>query len=515
MGSYCFPTTFDAFRPVLRPLVLGITIALASCAEQPDEPALPPVDPVAVTRPWTDPDTSVSWQAWGPSLFAAARERQLPILLYVSGPGCGGLFAGDGLAPWQAQTRFLPTRVDPDRRPDLTRRFAPAGCPSISILDDSGREMVRATDIPVANVAILLTRVHDHLRKRPEALIGVSPGGSDVSRRVEVLSVDAVFRAVAADYDVIDGGFGGPHKFPEPLVLAFLQAYGQRRPESAAAQMTSRSLDAILAGSLWTENGVLAHSYTPDWASPHPSMDGATQAGLLSVLAAAPAASFRHAAQRLFDVVQERWYDSERGVFTTRQVPVAGHGWWSDDPVCSGDNFLLLRAVLGTGDSVGRRGQGRQMAERAGEYLLRHHLDDDGRVRHCDVPESAAGLLRDQMLATLAYGDLARRTGRADFADAARTALQWADRHLWDEETGSYHDAPRPEAPSSWVPHFVAADDRRPAGLALAALALEGQGYRDKARRLLAQTAVSSPGRQHATAALALLALESRPEADE
>ena len=157
-----------------------------------------------------------------------------------------------GVAAWNAETRFLPVRVDPGRRPHLASRYAPAGCPSISVLDSTGREAVRATDVPPDNLALLLARLHGHLRKDAGRLWAKQP--APAPRRYR-LSVEEVHQAAVSDYDGRFGGFGGPHKFPEPRVIAFLQALADLRADPEARRMAGHTLDAVLASPLWTSRG--------------------------------------------------------------------------------------------------------------------------------------------------------------------------------------------------------------------------------------------------------------------
>ena len=461
---------------------------------------------------WPDPDSTVAWQSWGHAAFDRARARDVPVLLYVSGPGCGGLFAGDErVAAWNAETRFLPVRIDPERQPHVARRYAPAGCPSISVLDSAGREVVRATDIPADNVTRLLTRIHHHRRRDPSRLRVPPPPAAARRHR---LSVERVHAAVVSDYDERFGGFGRTHKFPEPQVIAFLQAWESRRGDPEAGRMARHTLDALLASPLWTPRGVLSYSHTPDWRTPRREMSGAAQAGLLRVLAASDSSAHRQAAGTLFEILRGDWYDEDRGVFRTRRLRASDGRWWSDPTVYSGDNLLLIRALLGAGAALGREAAARETAAAAGGFLLRECLDADGRVRRDDGPEAAAGLLSDQMLASLAFGDLARHGGRDDFADAARKALGWADRHLWDEAAGAYADAPDPDAPEAWPRRYALdGDGRRPAGQALAVEALLAAGETERARRILEGLRYPvPPARPQASMAALLLSLEEGAE---
>ena len=135
-GKLPFPAAMR--RPSRPPSMaaggLLLTIVLAgACSPEPEpgrSPEAPAVPASETAMTWPDPDSAVAWQSWGPAAFDEARRRGLPVLLYVSGPGCGGLFAGDeGVAAWNAETRFLPVRIDPERHPSPGAPLRPGGVP--------------------------------------------------------------------------------------------------------------------------------------------------------------------------------------------------------------------------------------------------------------------------------------------------------------------------------------------------------------------------------------------------
>lgn len=449
-----------------------------------------------------DPDSGVDWQRWSAEAFAAADRQQRPVLLYTSRTGCSGLFAGDDpLARWQAETRYIPVRIDPDRHPAVVRRYAAAGCPSLSILLADGREIVRATDIRRQNVPLLLSRMHEHLQKR-RAVVEKEVEEAPPPAYVHALSAAAVRAAIVVAYDSSYGGFGGPFKFPEAEVLLFLQELRPEMDHGGAGRMVQRTLDGLLASPLW-DGDVLAMSYSPDWQSPRSEAYAADQAGLLIVLARAATGSVNYlrAGQQLFDTIARDWFDVDRGAFLSRRP----------EPLIQADvNALLIRACLKTGKILDRKATAQHQAVAAGEVLLEQLVAADGAVAHVASGPAAVGLLRDQMLVALAFDDLTRLTGREEFARAAHRVRVWTDEHLWDESAGVFADAAPQSWPASWTAIPDDTDDRMPSGLALAAEALAAAGDTTRALRILQGTRLLIPAdRRHAAAARQLLILQA------
>jgi len=492
--------------------VLGT--ALLTCSPQEGELPEPQQQVAAIPTEQTlapaDPDTGLDWRTWSEATFASARQLQRPVLLYTSRIGCGGLFAGDDpLARWQAETRYIPVRIDPERNPDVARRYASAGCPSLSILLETGEEVSRATDIRRENVPLLLARIHEHLQKRPDVVETEMRSARRPMPRY-ALNIAAVQAAAVAAYDTLYGGFGGPGKFPETQVLAFLQELAQQPGQDPAAGMVQRTLDGLLASPLW-HGDVQMLSHTPDWQTPRYEAYAADQAGMLAVLGrvAEGSPNYRRAGQQLFDAISSNWFDAEIGMFYSRRLAgtLNEAGWM--DPVLRADaNALLIRACLQTAAALDRLQPARRQAEAAGETLLRSLVTAEGAVRHAMEDHAPSGLLRDQMLVALAFDELSIQTGRDDFAVAAGKIRLWADENLWDPSTRQFIDGPARSWPAVWAVLADVSDDRAPSGMAVAAEAVAATGDTARALEILQQTVLQvEPDRRHAAMARQALIL--------
>lgn len=497
------------------PRLLWMCACVAGACSVPDEEPITPGPAPAEVRhaiqTVADPDSAVDWQSWSRRAFDEARTQQRPVLLYVARPGCDGLFSGDDpLARWLAETRYLPVRIDPDLHPHVAHRYTPAGCPSLAILRNDGELIVRATDIPPHNVPVLLSRIHEHLQKRPDVVDKEIEQGRTTDADAD-LSVPLVRNAILATYDATAGGFGGPIKFSEPMVLGLLADLAQRG-DTTATRMLHRTLDALLASPTWQDGQVAALSLTPDWRMPAAQAHIADQAYLLTVLADVShnSANYRQAAQRLFDAIEQSWFVDDSQAFAHRRTMTPA-STPAPTPVYADANASMILALLTAGPMIERQPNALRLARTAGDRLLLL-VETDGAVRHATIDAAPTGLARDQWLAVLAFDALADQSpdNRA-YRDAAQRAFQWAQDHLWDATLGTYTGSPKADWPSSWSEPSSAQDGRYPSDLALAVQVLIDRGALDRARSLLHAPLAQDPGRQHASLARLLLHLERTP----
>ena len=96
----------------------------------------------------------IGWMAWGDDAFARARAENKPILLSISAVWCHWCHVMDetsysdptviaGIAE-----RFVPIRVDNDRRPDVNARYNMGGWPTTAFLAPDGTLLTGATYLP-------------------------------------------------------------------------------------------------------------------------------------------------------------------------------------------------------------------------------------------------------------------------------------------------------------------------------------------------------------------------------
>jgi len=248
-------------------------------------------------------DNPVDWFPWGEEAFAAARERDLPILLSVGYAACHWChvmahesFEDPDTAAYM-NAHFVNVKVDREERPDVDRVYMDAvqattgrgGWPMTVFLTPDGRPIFAGTYFPkeprpgLPAFRDVLRTVAEAWRTRREELvarsdrlaaaIGRTPPPDDDLPGLE--TVRAALDRLAASFDRRHGGFGGAPKFPQAPTLELLMRapaiLGAGTAADAALAMLSTTLDHMARGGIYDHiQGGFARYATDDrWLVPH------------------------------------------------------------------------------------------------------------------------------------------------------------------------------------------------------------------------------------------------------
>ncbi|MGH9408404.1 MAG: DUF255 domain-containing protein, partial [Vicinamibacterales bacterium] len=109
----------------------------------------------------------IEWEAWSADAFARATRERKPILLAITAVWCEAChemdrttYAHPDVAALIAG-RFVPVRVDTDRRPDINERYNLGGWPTTAFLTPGGDVLAGGTFVPVDRMPGVLRRVLD------------------------------------------------------------------------------------------------------------------------------------------------------------------------------------------------------------------------------------------------------------------------------------------------------------------------------------------------------------------
>ena len=479
----------------------------------------------AVPVPRCD-DPDIQWSEWDQGVFEDAARRQVPVLLYLAAPGSDGLFAAaDPAVRSLVEERFAAVQVNPYRRSDVAAHYDPGGWPALLVLQADGRAAAQAVDIPPRNVRLFLLRMIAHHRDRGEVVTAKVERAAAAHRPAgfEIGAAD-VYAAAAAAFDSVYGGFGQGVKFLEPLVLRFLLQYYRESGDTGVPSMVRRSIEPFMGAPMrdGAAGGVWSYSHTPDWRTPRFAKSVAVQAGLLQLLLELQllmdadegrgGGGYARAARSLLEYVSKDLFDEDRGVFLARRVPIrCGSGEvteWTDPAVYADVNGLLVIAMIRAAAQLGDEAAARR-AKAAADYLLGELMTADGEVYHClhEGRRYAPGMLVDQMLVATALWAMHEGDGDARYLAGSEKALAWAEKQLYDGDSGLLAAGP-PTAIGglAWPSRVRHRDTNLPAGNALAADLYLMKGDRQRAGQLLQRLRLPRPaGRRHASYASSLL----------
>ena len=246
-------------------------------------------------------DNPVDWYPWGDEAFAAAKERDRPILLSVGYSACHWchVMAHESFEdhPTAAVMNdlFVNVKVDREERPDVDAIYMEAvqamtgrgGWPMTVFLTPDGRPFFGGTYFPkhtregMLSFTDLMHRIDDVWQNRREELDEQADELTEaIGRTAELTPADdlpgaaALAAAVAqlqAQHDPEWGGFGAAPKFPQSASLELLLRAHTRDGDPAARATVVTTLDAMASGGMYDHLGGGFARYSTDrqWLVPH------------------------------------------------------------------------------------------------------------------------------------------------------------------------------------------------------------------------------------------------------
>jgi len=109
--------------------------------------------------------TKVIWLQWNKESFRKAQEFDIPILLSINAFWCHWCHVmdqttySDSKVAKLIEDRFVPIRVDRDKRPDIDKRYNRGGWPTTVFLTPDGEVITGGTYIPPQQMTPLLEQV--------------------------------------------------------------------------------------------------------------------------------------------------------------------------------------------------------------------------------------------------------------------------------------------------------------------------------------------------------------------
>lgn len=253
----------------------------------------------------------IGWMPWEPSSFARARSEDKPILLAISAVWCHWCHVmdettySDPAVIEAINARFVPIRVDNDRRPDVNARYNMGGWPTTAFLAPDGALLTGTTYLPAEPMRRALDEIARFYAEKKDEIATHAPPARRADYRpapAADLREGMIVRLVeqlTENFDDEYGGFGDAPKFPQPEMLEFLLARWRATGEPRLHAMVAKTMLGMSRGGTYdhVEGGFFRYSTTRDWSVPHFEKMAEDHAGLLRVLAAlvvfAPAAEFR------------------------------------------------------------------------------------------------------------------------------------------------------------------------------------------------------------------------------
>ncbi|MFH5209089.1 thioredoxin domain-containing protein [Antrihabitans sp. NCIMB 15449] len=247
-------------------------------------------------------DNPVHWHQWDAEALAAARERDVPILLSIGYSACHWChvmahesFEDDATAA-SMNEKFVCIKVDREERPDLDAVYMNAtvamtgqgGWPMTCFLTPDAEPFYCGTYYPkvarggMPSFGQVLEAISDTWKNRRDEVMeasaavvaelrGGSSGLPSVDIDIDVPLLDHAVAAVLREEDRTYGGFGGAPKFPPSALLeGLLRAY-ERTGDTQILDAVDRTAQAMARGGIYDQlnGGFARYSVDPQWVIPH------------------------------------------------------------------------------------------------------------------------------------------------------------------------------------------------------------------------------------------------------
>lgn len=346
--------------------------------------------------------------------------------------------------------RYVPVRVDADRRPDLSERYGLGGWPTTAFLTPDGDMLGGGTYVDASRLEDVLQRVHAafvsgrHVRARPRpAAHAPSPA----------LSPEQLVAQVMDAFDPVHGGVGDAPKFPHAAPIELALDLHRTTGQAKFRDMAAAALDAMGWGPLYDPRagGFFRCARNADWTEPHEEKLLEVNASLLSLYLDAYEAlgvdRYRERAENVLAFVGTSFADEPTGGWAASQRPSPP---FVDRTLFCDWNAVMASAALHAGRLLSDPDISAfaiRSLERVALLLYKpgagvaHYADPDALdgTRAAGLTD-VRGLLDDQITLASAMLDAFEATGNETYEMLARELALYAIRTMWDGDQGGFFD---------------------------------------------------------------------------
>jgi len=424
----------------------------------------------------------MEWSDWSDDAFARARERGLPVFLFVKAGWCRwcreleqNVLADDRVAD-VLERDFVCVKVDKDRRPDIDARYTKGGWPTLAYLDAGGEVLAVDNYMEVEALRRRLELIGEYAARgrgqagragivlepepKPRPTPPPRPSPASLGRREVALSLDVVeevARTLLESADPVHGGWGTRHKFPHPEAIDFSLIRWSQTGDQDMLDLVRRTLRHMQAGEIHDriEGGFYRYATRPDWSEPHHEkmLDSNAQRmyAYLEAYQALGEESFELTARGVLGWMMATLLDEETGAFRGSQDadPTYAHlgslaqrramGAPPCDPTIFANwNAIAVTALLKAAIVLDEP-RWREQALRTLDFLVERLFDESqGMFHYWDGAPHLPGMLSDQAYTLQALIMAMQHAGENRYLKPAEKLAKLSVEHLRAEDGGFY-----------------------------------------------------------------------------
>lgn len=420
---------------------------------------------------------AIAWLPWTETAFARARAEARPVLLSIGASWCrhsadmDRLSYGDARVAEIINSRFVPIRVDADRRPDVAGRYDLGGWPTTAFLTPEGEILGGGTYVDGERLTEVLQRVDEAFAAGDHLRTPHGPGRPAAGEQ-DAATTDQIIEQVSRSFDARHGGFGDAPKFPHAAPVRLALAFCREHASSDWRDAAVTTLDAMGWGPLYDEHdgGFFRCARDRDWGRPSEEKLLEVNAALLSLYVEAfDTLQLARYAERAEDVLRylQTWLADtvDGGWGGSQRADPAYHARHQTQPAPSAAappvdrtlyadwNAAMVSAALHAGRVMHDASLSEFAIRSLERVVLLCYRPGAGVAHYCDTGSGAGagstpgapaeivrGLLDDQVAMAVAHLDAFEATGNIVYEMMAEELALYSIRTMWDEQDGGFFD---------------------------------------------------------------------------
>jgi len=395
----------------------------------------------------------IRWYEWGEEAFAAAREQNKPVMLFLCAFWCRycqrmdeeGFSETENIALLRAY--FVSIRAENAQRPDIDLRYNQNGWPTIVFMSPQGEAIVAANYLTSEQLQDLLLSVYMGHQQAAGPVSRASSDSTAVGReselraRVDESVLAEITESILSLADRQHGGYGNGQKFIQSAPNDFLLSRYESTGNAEYLKHVCFTLDRMREKAIHDgqEGGYFRTSTGPDWDQPHREKLLAEQAGLirncLDAYRVTRRAEYARMAEEIIRYLDAKLYDPATGAFhgcedflrvnSAEQSRADEFFTIIDKCIYTDANALAITAYLDAAQILGN-GACRERALGALEFLrLRCRNPLGGMFHYFDGSVRLAGCLGDQILMGRALLEAYRTTTEGNYLEQAKELAEF------------------------------------------------------------------------------------------
>lgn len=225
----------------------------------------------------------IKWQDWNTGTFEKAKKEDKPVLLDLTASWCHWCHIMDSTSYSNNKiisiinSRFIPVRVDIDKRPDIKDRYNFGGFPTTAFLTPDGDLISGNTYVPPEDLEKMLIEIEETYRQRKEEIRErllefkkLEPEKKERGK-VNFEVIEEIIGYLSYGYDAEYGGFGTRPKFPHSEGIELLMLWYFKTGNEKYLRMVENTLGKMASSGIYDseEGGFFRYSVTQDWGTPH------------------------------------------------------------------------------------------------------------------------------------------------------------------------------------------------------------------------------------------------------